>query len=104
MKCASFLKIRILGYADDAALMESTVEAMTKRLTDLANACISEADMQVNMDKTVSQHVHKRAPIKVTAEEVASAEAKYKHKCDFCLRRFKTSKAMHIHRANCVHN
>ena len=27
----------------------------------------------------------------------------YAHKCDFYLRRFKTSKAVHIHRANCVH-
>ena len=68
--------------------MESTVEAMTKRLTDLANACISEVDIQVNMDKTVNQHVHKRASIKVTAEEIAITEVKYKHKCDFCLRRF----------------
>ena len=35
---------------------------------------------------------------------MASAEAKYAHKCDFCRRRFKTSKAMYIHRANCAHN
>ena len=103
MSCG-ILKIRVLGYADDAALAEPTVEAMTKRLTDLANASSDKADMKINMDKTVSQHVHKRAPIKVTAAEVASAEAKYKHQCDFCLRRFKTNKAMHIHRANCVHN
>ena len=83
MKCG-ILKVRVLGYADDAVLVEPTVEAMTKRLTDLANASIREADMQVNMDKTVSQHVSERAPIKV-----ASAEVKYAHKCDFCLRRFK---------------
>ena len=48
--------------------------------------------------------MHKRAPIKVTEEEVARAEAKNAHKCDFCKRRFKTSKAMYIHRANCEHN
>ena len=103
IKC-SFLHVRVLGYADDAALIEPTVEAMTERLTELANASIKEADMHINMTKTVSQHVHKRKPLKVTEAEVAKAEAKYKHKCDFCLRKFKTSRAMHIHRANCVHN
>ena len=46
------LKLRVLGYADDAALIEPTVEAMTKRLTDLANASIDKADMHINMDKT----------------------------------------------------
>ena len=98
------LKVRVLGYADDAALLEPTVEAMTQRLTDLANASITEADMYINMSKTVSQHVHKREPIKVTQEEIASAEMKYAHQCDFCKRKFKTRRAMLIHRSSCVHN
>ena len=51
VKCG-ILKVRVLGYADDAALVELTVEAMTRRLTDLANASIEEADMKINMDKT----------------------------------------------------
>ena len=104
VKCGRILKIRVLGYADDAALAEHTVDAMTKRLTDLADASKREADMVINMSKTVSQHVHEREPISVTAEEIATAEAKYDHKCDFCQRRFKTNRAMHIHRASCVHN
>ena len=64
-KC-DILKVRVLGYADDAALLEPIVEAMTQRLTDLTNASIREADMYINMNKTVSQHVHKRESIKVT--------------------------------------
>ena len=60
--------------------------------------------MEINMEKTVSQHVHKWEPITVTPEEIASAEVKYTHKCDFCLRKFKTSRAMQIHRASCIHN
>ena len=103
VKCG-ILKLRVLGYADDAALIEPTVEAMTKRLTDLANASIDKADMHINMDKTVSQHVHKREPIKVTEAEVANAEAKYDHQCDFCRRKFKTNRAMLIHRASCMLN
>ena len=74
---------------------------MTVRLTNLANASRTEAGMA----KTGIQHIYERKPIKVTAEEVAKAEAKYKHQCDFCLRKFKTNKAMLIHRAtSCVHN
>ena len=36
-------------------LAEHTVDAMTKRLTDLADASEREADMVINMSKTVSQ-------------------------------------------------
>ena len=104
VKCSSFLRLRVLGYADDAALVEGTVQAMTERLTNLADASEREADMKINMTKTVSQHVHKRQPIKVTEQEVASAESKYKFKCDFCRRKFKTDRAMQIHRASCIHN
>ena len=39
VKC-DILHLRVLGYADDVALIEPTVEAMTRRLTDLANTCI----------------------------------------------------------------
>ena len=47
----SFARLRVLGYADDAALIETTVEAMSKRLTDLANASLSEAEMRINVTK-----------------------------------------------------
>ena len=104
VKCGRILHLRVLGYADDAALIEPTVDAMTERFSNLADASKSEADMQINMSKTVSQHVHRRKPIAVTEAEVANAEAKYKHQCDFCLRKFKTARAMQIHRASCVHN
>ena len=60
VKCNSFLRIRVLGYADDEALAEPTVEAMTERLTNLADASERDADMKINVSKTMSQHVHKR--------------------------------------------
>ena len=105
VKCDSFLlRIRVLGYADDASLAEPTVEVMTKRITNLADTSEREADMKINVSKTMSQHVYKRKPIKVTESEVSRAESKYKHQCDFCQRKFKTDRAIHIHRASCVHN
>ena len=104
VKCGRILKMRVLGYADDAALMEETVEAMTERLTALADASKRKADMEVNMSKTFTQHVFKRGKIEVTTAEVAAAEAKYEHQCDFCERRFKTKRGMRIHRYRCPHN
>ena len=44
----------------DAALMERETEVMTKRLTALADGAWQDADMQVKMIKTFSQHVGAR--------------------------------------------
>ena len=94
----------MLGYADDLAFVETTADDMTTRLTAVANASKEQADMIVNMAKTVSQHVHKRQAIKVTSTEAKAVEVKYKHQCDFCSRRFKTQGNMLKHREHCVYN
>ena len=98
------LRIKVLGYADDLAFVDSTVENMTARLTTVGNASEEQVDMKVNMIKTVSHHLHKRQAIKATSEEVKAVETKYQHKCDFCSRRFKTQANMLKHRAHCVYN
>ena len=94
------LVVRILGYADDAALLEEEVDDMTKRLTSLAGAAKAKADMVVSMKKTVSQHVGRRANIKISN---TAAQKTFSHKCDFCDRKFKSNKAMLLHRESCVH-
>ena len=104
VKCGRILKLKILGYADDAALIDGEVNSMTRRLTSIADASEAQTDMKMNMAKTFTQHVFKRDEIKVTSAEAAAAEAGFKHKCDFCPRRFKTQRHMLIHRANCNHN
>ena len=98
------LTIRVLGYADDAALAEERIDEMTTRLTTLADASLQQADMQVRMDKTFSHHVKSQQKQTVTEEEAAAAQAKFKVKCDFCERRFKTKAAMYTHRASCPYN
>ena len=40
--------MKVLAYADDAALIDYTVDNMTTRLTKIA-----DVDMKVNMDKTL---------------------------------------------------
>ena len=97
MKCGRVFRIKVLGYADDLALVEEGVEEMTRRVTKIADTDLEQADMQVNVDKTFTQHVHERTSITVSAEEVVVMEAGYTHQCDFCIRRFKTKRGMMIH-------
>ena len=104
MKCGRILRIKVLGYTDEAALVDSTVTGMTTRLTKIADASQEEADMKISVPKTFTQHVHEREEIAVTTDEVAAIEAKYAHKCDFCERSFKTRRGMLIHRARCQYN
>ena len=40
----------------------------------------------------------------MTSSDAAAVAKSYKHKCDFCTRRFKTDRAMQIHKASCVFN
>ena len=103
-KCGRILRLDVLGYADDVALISDTVEDMTRRLTAIADGAKADADMCVSLPKTYTHHVHKRATIKVSTAEAKAAENKYKFKCDFCPRRFKSDKNMQIHKCNCIYN
>ena len=103
VSCGEILTLQTLGYADDAALAEDTVEQMTKRFTVLANKSLAEADMQVRMDKTYTHHVCRGGEVTVTEEEIKKENDKLKVGCDFCNRKFETKRAMHIHRASCIH-
>ena len=66
------LKLKVIGYADDAALIDEAVDDMVERLTSIVDASEEQADMKVNMDKTFTQHVHKREKISVTEAEAAA--------------------------------
>ena len=91
VKWDSGLQIRVLGYADDAALLGPEVDVMTNRLmTCLADSAKTQADMEVSMKKTFSQHVERRCErVKVTNAEATAAQNKFKHQCDLCRMRFK---------------
>ena len=101
--CVGEIKeLRVLGYADDAAMVSFTVEEMTVRLTKFADAALARADMKTKLSKTWTQHVQqqeKQAP--ATAAEIAAKEATYDHPClfeqDGCTARFKTKLGMLTH-------
>ena len=102
-------EIRVLGYADDAAMCEEAVEEMSIRLTSFADAAMAKADMRVKLTKTFSQHVQPLQKVAAaTDEEVAKKMENYKHACEYvkagCTQRFKTKAGMHIHVCNCNFN
>ena len=65
-KCGRILRLDVLGYADDVALISDTVEDMTRSLTTITDGARAErwgADMNVSLLKTFPHHVHKRANV-----------------------------------------
>ena len=72
VNCNDELNLRVLGYADDAALTEERIQEMTERLTKVGNKSKEKADMQIRMDKTFSHHVQEDdQTITMTEEEIA---------------------------------
>ena len=99
-------EIRVLGYADDAAMVEEAVTAMTERLTTFADKAIEKADMKMKLQKTFTQHVQVQEAVSTaTTAEINKKESSYKHVCAFakagCTARFKTKKGMLRHKCSC---
>ena len=100
-------EIRVLGYADDIAMIGPSAAALTDRLTTFANESLQRADMQVKLKKTFTQVVKEQEPVdKATEEEIEEAEAKFDFKCEYasagCQQKFKTQKGARIHSCNCA--
>ena len=73
-------ELRVLGYADDAAMISNTVERMTARLTKFADAAKARADMKVKLSKTFSHHVERQEKVvPATADEIKAKEVTYEH-------------------------
>ena len=99
-------KIRVLGYADDLAMLEDTVPEMTTRFTHFADEAKKQADMNVKLSKTFTQIVARQEKIwPATEAEIQQAEKKFPVKCEYagagCDVRFKTKRAMRIHLCSC---
>ena len=76
---------------------------MTVRLTTLADASRAEADMDVSMPKTYTQHVFRREAVQVSKAEANAAQMQFKHECEYCARRFNSARAMKIHMSSCTY-
>ena len=109
VKVGKINTLRVLGYADDAAMSEGTVTEMSKRLTQFADKAMEKADMKMKMSKTFSQIVQTQKKMAAATEaEVKKKEVSYKHACEFikagCTQRFKTAAGMRIHCTTCNFN
>ena len=98
--------LRVLGYADDAAMCEGVVDDMT---TEFADATREHAGIQVKLAKTYSQHLQLQEKVeKATDEEVTAKTQKYKYACIYakagCKEHFKTKSGMKIHYRECNFN
>ena len=107
IKVGEIKEMRVLGYADDIAMIGTTAKAMTPRLTHFANESLRLADMQVKLKKTFSQEIKTQDPIsKATAEEIEKIEVKFAFKCEYvkdgCTQKFKTQKGARIHSSTCA--
>ena len=51
----NFLQVGVLGYADDAALLDDNCEVATKRVTAISQGSKNDADMHINVAKTLNR-------------------------------------------------
>ena len=110
VKVGIIKEMRVLGYADDAAMIGPNVEQMTVRLTKFADACKARADMELKMSKTYSHHVCRQVKVgAATPQEIEVKEQEYEFPCFFCEAggcdtRFKTEGDMLRHATTCDFN
>ena len=98
----NLLRISVLGYADDAALASTDISKMSTRLSNITAGSKQDADMSIHMGKTKCMHVRKQDPVAPpTVDEIKKTESAYKFECEYCGRRFKTSRGLKIHLAAC---
>ena len=96
------LRIGVLGYADDAAIISSSSDTMSDRVSSISHGSRSDADMNINITKTKNLHVARQEKVTApTLEEMQATEQTFKHECKFFPRKFKTKRGLHIHQASC---
>ena len=95
-------KIRVdcLEYADDAALIDTTVEHSIERVNAFAEGAKRDADMEISIPKTEVMHIKKQTPVSpATMANVKKLgeEEVLKFKCEFCEAVFKNKQGLSIH-------
>ena len=60
VQAGNYLQIGVLGYADDAALVSTTTEEASRRLTSVATGSVADADMSLNTSKTKNMVVERQ--------------------------------------------
>ena len=94
-------RVSVLGYADDAALLDSTLATASERVSAIARGSKADADMEINTTKTEAMHVKEQGRVSpLTAEE---AKDVCKHECphEDCDRVFYNAHGCKVHAGRC---
>ena len=97
--------IRLLGYADDVAVPEEGddegIVRVEKRVNSIADGSDKDADMKVNVDKTVVLHVRAQDETSPTSPDEAKAVCKFRCPHLNCGFMFLTKHGMQVHAGRC---
>ena len=90
------LTITSLEYADDAGLIDTSVERASTRISAISSGSRNDASMTISIPKTKVMHIHKKVRVsETTDEEIASMG--FTNICSECQRDFPTKRGLAIH-------
>ena len=90
-----------LGYADDAALLDTDVHTATERVTSIARGSEQDADMKINVGKTEVMHVEEQDSVAQATSDELRAECKFTCPNVDCKRVFHTAHGCKCHAGRC---
>ena len=97
--------IRLLGYADDVAVAEEGDEEgiarIETRVNKIADGSKEDADMDVNIEKTIMLHVREQERPPPTTREEALSVCKFECPHMHCNFRFHTMHGLKVHAGRC---
>ena len=97
-KAANLLSSHI-SYAADSALRDKDVGTSLSRLTHFAEKANKEAGTEINIPKTMAQHVMHNPPVSNTTEEdIDHFNLEFQFKCDKCDMSYPTKHGLSLHK------
>ena len=94
-------RIYTLGYADDVALLNSSISVATERVTAIAKGSKADADMTINIGKTEVMHVERQRAVTKTTSEEAKRVCKFQCRHAGCSRVFANLHGKKCHEGKC---
>ena len=93
--------IHTLGYADDAALLDSDISTATDRVTSIAQGSEQDADMIISVEKTKAMKVCEQDEVTPTTNDEAKKVCKFTCTNIGCTKVFFNKRGMLCHKGRC---
>ena len=93
--------VHTLGYADDAALLDNRTVNASARVSSIAVGSKKDADMIINVSKTVCMHVRRQEKCSPVTDDEAKEKAKFVCQHVGCNYVFHNYHGLKIHMAKC---